>query len=130
MKQALPSNLAEVRTANDGSHQLHESSALPPFGFTNGTVKKVDNYMTEKKDNSSERKNPLVMGYNFFKDMYNSLKKTPVPPLGDLPAASADELMTKTTVLKSVPPPDRPEQQAAAPAGGGDDERRRHPVVR
>ena len=122
MKQALPSNLAEVRTANEGSHELYESSALPPFGFTNNTVQKVDRYMTDKKDNSNERKNPLVMGYNFFKDMYNSLKKTPVPPLGDLPAASADELMTKTTVLKSVPPPDRPGQQEAPTAGGDDDD--------
>ena len=114
MKQALPSNLAEVRTADDGSHQLYESSALPPFAFNNGTVKKVDNYMTEKKDNNTGRKNPLVMGYGFFKDMYNCLKLAAVPALGDLPDASGGGLMTKTEVLMCVPPPDRPGRQAVA----------------
>ena len=118
MKQALPSNLAEVRTAADGTNELFESSALPPFAFTNKSVQMVDRYMTEKDEGGSQ-KNPLVMGYGFFQNMYNSMKKQAAPPLVPPPAVPEGELMTGTSIIRTVPPPDRGEGQAAAAGGGG-----------
>ena len=66
IKQALPA-IAEVRTKADGTHDVFESSALPLFAFTNGTVKMVDTYMTELDiGGTGTRKNPLKMGFTFF----------------------------------------------------------------
>ena len=70
MKQATPTT-AEVRTTADGNHEVFESSALPPFAFTKSTVHKVDTYMAEWGINGT-RKNPLKVGFAFFKRMFNS----------------------------------------------------------
>ena len=59
MSQVLPSNIAEIRTNENGLSTIYTSSALPPFEFKNGTVKMLDKYM---ETNMGEFK----MGYNFF----------------------------------------------------------------
>ena len=41
IKQVLPSNIAEIRTTEEGIHLLYQSSALQPFKFDNGIVKKL-----------------------------------------------------------------------------------------
>ena len=59
--------------------------------------------MTEMDDGGTgTRKNPLQMGFTFFRHMFNSLKMDTVPPLPDLPPVVHGELMTKTSVLLSL----------------------------
>lgn len=120
IKQTLPT-IAEVRTKVDGTHEVFESSALPPFAFTNRAV----TYMTESDiGGTGTRKNPLKMGFAFFQLMFNSLKKDATPLLPDLPPVMYGELMTKTSVLRSVPPPEQQQPQDSAAAGdcGCDDD--------
>ena len=68
----LPSNIAEIRTTEEGIHLLYQSSALQPFKFDNGIVKKIDKYMNQK-DESGQLSNPLCMGYNFFANIAQSM---------------------------------------------------------
>ena len=84
----FPQHIAETRKINDTcTHAIYESSALSPFQFNNKTVKKIDKYMLQKR-------NQLVIGYNFSKQLCEANKKdlTILP----LPIVVENELMIKT----------------------------------
>ena len=99
MKHVFPTNIAEVRTNNiTGVNEIYESSVLPPFEFNNNTVKKIDKYMNDMKDQ-------FFMGYNFFKTLCEANSKNEIS-IPTLPTIPQNELMTKTEIIETVFPPD------------------------
>ena len=96
MKQVLPTTIAEIRTNKDTDcHEIYESSAMQPFEFNNGTIKKVDKYM-------SKHKQDFRSGYDFFKRLCEATTKNLILP--ELPDVNNGEMMTKTEILQTVMP--------------------------
>ena len=98
-KQVLPTHIDEIRTnVAAGIHELYQSSAMEPFFFNNGTVKKIDRYMSNFREQ-------FHMGFDFFKKLYDNDKTNKMTDSPALPIMNQHEMMTKTRILKTVIPP-------------------------